>query len=51
MLAALADLMGELAGLEFLHAREVERDVREGAYHSGVASVVQVIGLRRRADS
>jgi SAM-dependent methyltransferase len=51
MLAALADLMGEFAGLEFLHARELERDVREGAYHSGVASVVQVIGLRRHTPS
>ncbi len=47
MLVTLADLTEELAGLEFLHAVELERDVREGAYHTGVASVVQVIGRRR----
>ena len=48
MLAALAELVAELDGLEFIHARELERDVREGTYESGVASVVQVIGLRQR---
>ena len=46
MLVSLADLSEELAGLEFLHARELEREVREGEYHTGVASVVQVIALR-----
>ena len=44
MLVTLADLTGELAGLEFVHARELEREAREGAYHTGVASVVQVVG-------
>lgn len=47
MLVSLADLTKELAGLEFIHARELEREVREGLYHTGVASVVQVIGVRR----
>jgi SAM-dependent methyltransferase len=47
MLVSLADLRNELAGLEFLHACELERDVREGAYHTGAASVVQVIGRRQ----
>ena len=46
MLMSLAMLTEELAGLEFIHARELDRDVREGAYHTGVASVVQVIGMR-----
>lgn len=46
MLVSLADLTEELAGLDFLHARELEREVREGEYHTGVASVVQVIGVR-----
>ena len=46
MLVSLATLTEELAGLELVHARELDRDVREGAYHTGVASVVQVIGLR-----
>jgi SAM-dependent methyltransferase len=46
MLPTLAGLTEELAGLEFVHARELDREVREGAYHTGVASVVQVIGRR-----
>lgn len=46
LLVSLADLREELAGLEFVHARELDREVREGAYHTGVASVVQVAGLR-----
>ena len=46
MLVSLAGLTEELAGLEFVHARELDREVREGAYHTGLASVVQVVGLR-----
>lgn len=46
MLVSLTDLTAELAGLDFIHARELERDVREGEYHTGVASVVQAIGVR-----
>ncbi len=46
MLPTLAELTEELAGLEFVHARELDREVREGAYHTGVASVVQIIGVR-----
>ena len=44
-LAALAD---ELAPLQFQHAMELERDVIEGAGHTGVGAVVQVIA--RKAD-
>jgi SAM-dependent methyltransferase len=46
MLPTLSDLTAELAGLEFVHARELDREVREGAYHTGVASVVQIVGVR-----
>jgi SAM-dependent methyltransferase len=46
MLVSLAGLVEELAGLEFVHARELDRVVREGAYHTGVAAVVQVVGRR-----
>ncbi|MBL8867193.1 MAG: class I SAM-dependent methyltransferase [Planctomycetia bacterium] len=46
MLVSLAQLFEELAGLEFVHARELDREVHEGAYHSGLASVVQVVGIR-----
>ncbi|MBX3400982.1 MAG: class I SAM-dependent methyltransferase [Gemmataceae bacterium] len=46
MLVSLAQLFEELAGLEFVHARELDCEVHEGAYHSGLASVVQVVGIR-----
>lgn len=46
MMASLAGLKNELAGLEYIHARELDREVREGAYHTGLASVVQLVGLR-----
>ena len=49
MLPTLAGLREELAGLEFDHAAELERDVTEGRYHTGVASVVQI--LARRPDA
>ena len=39
-----ADLLrDELKGLEFLQLRELERDVIEGTYHSGLGAVVQAI--------
>ncbi len=38
----------ELPGLEFLHAAELERDVQEGACHSGRSAVVQVLARKRR---
>lgn len=46
MLMELDDLMCELSGLEFVHAVKVERNVREGSNHTGLASVVQIIGIR-----
>lgn len=42
----LAALREELAGLEFLVARECEREVIEGTGHTGHAAVVQVCGRR-----
>ena len=39
-------LREELPGLVFELEREVERDVVEGRYHTGLASVVQVIARR-----
>jgi SAM-dependent methyltransferase len=50
LMVTLEDLTNELAGLEFLHARELEREVREGIYHTGLASVVQVLGRRGTAE-
>jgi SAM-dependent methyltransferase len=50
MMVSLDDLTRELAGLEFLHARELEREVREGTYHTGLASVVQLLARRGAAE-
>ena len=50
MLASLTNLAGELAGLEFAHARRLDREVGEGAYHTGAAWFVQVVGLRREKE-
>jgi SAM-dependent methyltransferase len=36
----------ELAGLQFRHLIELERDVREGIYHTGIGAVVQAIASR-----
>jgi SAM-dependent methyltransferase len=46
MLLTLDTLTRELAGLEFVHALELDREVREGAYHTGVANVVQLVARR-----
>jgi SAM-dependent methyltransferase len=47
-LAGVETLVGELAGLEFEIAREVERDVIEGRYHTGRAATVQILARRPR---
>lgn len=49
MLMTRAALEEELAGLEFMHVLELDREVREGAYHTGMASVVQVVARRASA--
>jgi len=46
MLMSLAELKQELAGLEFVHAVRIEREVREGSGHTGLASVVQILGVK-----
>ena len=46
MLFSLEELQQELAGLEFIHAVTMERDVREGRGHTGLASVVQIVGRK-----
>ena len=50
MMPTLAALTHELAGLEFVYARELEREVREGAYHTGPAAVVQLLARRGIAE-
>lgn len=46
LLMTLAGLREELSGLQFLIARERERDVIEGAGHTGRGAVVQVLARR-----
>jgi SAM-dependent methyltransferase len=48
-LAPLAQLQTELAGLEWVIARETERVLAEGTYHSGLSATVQLLG-RHHAD-
>ena len=42
----LAGLRRELAGLDFVHAVELEREVVEGRLHHGLGAVVQVVAVR-----
>jgi SAM-dependent methyltransferase len=46
MMMSLDRLKEELPGLEWVVAEEKEREVREGSFHTGLASVVQFIGRR-----
>lgn len=51
LLMELKTLKEELAGLDFLHAEEVERDIREGSKHTGRGSVVQVLVRKAKAKA
>ena len=46
MTMTLDSLRIELAGLEFIHAEELDRNVVEGAGHTGIGAVVQVIARK-----
>ncbi len=46
LLPTLAELQAELGDLEWLVARELVRDVREGGGHTGNSAVVQVLARR-----
>jgi len=46
LLMTQASLREELAGLEFLGCRELERDVIEGCDHTGRSAVVQILARR-----
>ena len=46
MLMTLKLLRVELAGLRFIHARELEREVIEGKFHTGRGAVVQVVAVK-----
>ena len=47
MLMTLEGLQAELAGLQVELGREVEREVHEGAYHTGMSATVQMVALRK----
>lgn len=49
MLLTAAKIRTELASLEPILLRELDREVREGRRHSGMASVVQFIGRKKTA--
>jgi len=49
LLMTAALLRDELAGLEFEILRELEREIREGSAHTGLAAVVQVLAWRGAA--
>jgi hypothetical protein len=46
LLTTWAGLRDELAGLEFLIAREIEREVSEGLRHTGRGAVVKILARR-----
>lgn len=46
LLMSLTELGSELRGLELLMAREIERDVIEGTFHTGRGAVVQVLARK-----
>lgn len=46
MLADLETLREELAGLDFIIAREVHREVNEGTRHHGLSAVVQIVARK-----
>jgi hypothetical protein len=48
LLMTLSALRDELSGLDFLVARELERDVSEGSGHTGHGAVVQILGRRHK---
>jgi SAM-dependent methyltransferase len=49
MFMSLSDLKEELAGLDFIVARETDREFNEGKYHQGPSAVVQVVAKNNRS--
>lgn len=47
LLVDLNEVRHELDGLDFKIAREIEREINEGDYHTGVGSVVQIVGVKQ----
>lgn len=47
LLPTLAELRDELAPLDLVVAREVERTIHEGPWHDGLSATVQIVGVKR----
>jgi SAM-dependent methyltransferase len=47
LMPTLAELREELAPLELVIAREVEREIHEGTFHDGPGATVQLLGIKR----
>ncbi len=46
LLMPLADVQKELSGLTFEVAREIQREIHEGAHHNGPSWVIQILGVK-----
>lgn len=46
LMMSLGDLSEELAGLEFVHAKALEREIVEGSLHTGKGAVVQIVAIK-----
>ena len=46
LLYRLEDLRDDLASLEIVVGRELEREIHEGVYHTGLSAVVQVLARK-----
>jgi hypothetical protein len=46
LLMSLDELKHELSGLRFIRAATLERYVREGTRHTGLASVIQIFAVK-----
>jgi hypothetical protein len=51
LLPTLAQLRDELAGLELVVARDVVREIVEGAFHGGPSATVQIVATATRAKT
>lgn len=47
MLLSQTEIEQDFSDLEIVLSRELEREVIEGSFHTGLASVVQFIGKKR----
>lgn len=48
LLFELSSLQRELSSLSFVEAREIERSLQEGSYHTGMAAVVQILAIKEK---